>query len=289
VNGVSLLAIGTESYGTWAYNLARSLRFFCPDIPIQLVYEESAVKHVDKSVFDILTPMHRDHSHRGGRLNPSFAKLSMFQYYPGTWDKVMFLDVDTLALADFSDLFEMDSPFKIHTWATTDQKEGVFGNMLWMKIEDMRRIFGLPTQTIPGTNSSFQVMELGQYAESIYEDALAAYYLFESEFSSRDLYMHWGRKTRGAILPDELFFNVALAKKEGYDGWKPILFHTNADGDLRPMDEYVKEGKRFIGYWGDKGYNSTKSRLTYDLLAKKYTGQRQKVDRLLGQKFVNFN
>ena len=291
MQGVSLLAIGKSDYGTWAYNLARSLRFFHPDIQIQLVFEPSAVGGIDTSVFDMLTEMSPEDARRGGRLNPSYAKLKMIDYYPLSWDKVMFLDVDTIAIAPFEHLFdEMVNHFQIHTWEKTDKQEGVFNNMLWMRMEDMRRIFGLPTELIPGTNSSYQIMELNAETEAIYRDALEAYYMFEMGYSSRDLLMHWGRKKSGAILPDELFFNAALAKREGYDQENVMLFHKPSDGDLRPLDDYVNEGKCFMGFWGDKTYNSLKAKMTYDLLVKKYTGQtRPVIDKLLKTKFVNLN
>lgn len=291
MQGVSLLAIGKSDYGTWAYNLAQSLRFFHPQIQIQLVFEQATVRDIDLSVFDLLTEIAPEDARRGGRLNPSYAKLKMIDYYPLMWDKVMFLDVDALAIAPFEHLFDdLNTDFQIHTWGTTTQQEGVFPNMLWMRMEDMRRIFNLPTESIPGTNSSFQLMKLNSVTEGIYRAALDAYYVFEESYSSRDLFMHWGRKQSGAILPDELFFNVALAKHSGYDGIQPILFHTPDKGDMKPLPEYIEQGKRFIGFWGDKTYNSLKSKMTYDLLIKRYTGSKRRViDKLLKTKFVNSN
>jgi hypothetical protein len=289
MQGISLLAIGNPTYGTWAGNLARSLRWFHPDVLIQLVYEDGAVKGTDLSLFDVLTPIDPADARRNGRLNPSWAKLRMVNYYPLSWDKVMFLDVDALAIAPYMHLFDdLDTDYKIHTWATTDQKDGVFGNMLWLKIDDMRRIFDLPTETIPGTNSSFQIMKLGDEAEKIYTEAQEAYLHFEANYSARNLYMQWGkRKIHNAILPDELFFNVALSRRKGYDGWKPILFHNTGDKHM-DLDQAAKEGKCFIGYWGDKGYNSHVARSTYDKLANRYNGVKG-VDRLLKDKFVNHN
>jgi hypothetical protein len=290
MQGISLLAIGNRTYGTWAYHLARSLRWFHPDVLIQLVHEPDTVKDVDTSVFDVMTEIDAQDARRGGKLSPSWAKLRIVNYYPLSWEKVMFLDVDALAIAPFMHLFDLDSEFKIHTWATTDQKDGVFGNMLWLKIHDMRRIFDLPDQVIPGTNSSFQVMKLGDEAEAIYREAQEAYVHFEANYSSRHLHMQWGKKrNHNAALPDELFFNVALARRSGYDGLKPILFHTTGDGRL-DLDEAVKNGKCFLGYWGDKGYNSMESRSTYNRLIKRYSkAPGQVVEGLLKQKFVNFN
>lgn len=291
MQGISLLAIGNPTYGTWASNMAHSLRHFHADAKIQLVYEKATVKDIDTGIFDVLTEIEPEDARRNGKLSPSYAKLRMVEYYPAEWEKVMFLDVDALAIAPFMDLFDrLDSDFKIHTWGVTEQADGIFGNMLWMEIGKMREVFGIPTEPIPGTNSSFQIMKLNDATKKIYRDAQEAYYLFESDYGSRALHMQWGkRRTVNSILPDELFFNVALSKTSGYDGWKPILFHTNKDGHL-DLDEHIKAGKKFIGFWGDKGYNSPMSRSTYDLLVKRYTGQRSKVvDKLLKDKFVNYN
>jgi len=291
MNGISLLAIGNQSYGTWALSLARSIKSF-HDIPIQLVYEEGTVKNIDKTPFDILTPINEAHSRRGGRLSPSFAKLSMYEYFPD-WEKVMFIDVDTLCIAPFLDLFDAvdEVPYKIQTWGKTSQKTGIFKDMLWMKIEHMRKVFNLPDQPIPGTNSSFHLMKLGAEAEGVFSDALKAYHHFEQNCTTKDLYMTWGRKKQNAVYPDELFFNVALAKRDGYDGLNPIKFHLPCNGVFKGVEETVKEGFRFLGFWGDKQYNSRELQQTYSLLIKKYLSKSERVDiaSMLQRKFVVSN
>jgi len=290
MNGLCLLAIGDPSYGHWAYIFAKSVKHFHPDLPIQLVHEPRTISGIEREPFDILTEISPLHSRRGGRLSPSFAKLSMYEYYPD-WEKVMFIDVDTLCIAPFLDLFDIDSDYQIQCAGTTTQESGIYPNMLWMKIENVRRIFGLPTEPIPGVNSSFQVMRLGAAAEAVYQDALRAYYHFEQHGSIKDLYMRWGNKTINPVFPDELFFNVSLATKSGYMGKNPIKFRIPRSGAFEGVQGCIDAGYRFLGFWGDKRLNDRPYQQAFELMVKRYVnpGAVMSIDRLLGGKFVTQN
>jgi len=290
MQGLSLLAIGDQSYGHWAYIFAKSVKHFHPDLPIQLVYEPQTITNIDTGVFDILTEINPFHSRRAGRLSPSFAKLSMYEYYPD-WDKVMFIDVDTLCIAPFLDLFDIDTDYQIQCAGTTVQASGVYPNMLWMKIENVRRIFSLPDQPIPGVNSSFQVMKLGASAEQVYTDALRAYYHFEQHGKAKDLYMRWGKKTVNPVYPDELFFNVSLATKSGYQGANPIHFRIPRNGAFEGLQGCINNGKRFLGFWGDKRLNDKPYQQAFELTLKKYVDPAKvpNITRLLDAKFINVN
>jgi len=291
MQGVSILAIGSPTYGVWAYNLAKSIKHFHPDMPIQLVYEHGAIAGVDRSVFDCFTEINPAHSRRGGRLTPSYAKLNIYEYLPD-WEKVMILDADTICMAEFDLLFDQvneSRPYAIQTWGTTLQKDGIYSDMMWMRIEKMRAIFDLPDQPIPGTNSSFQLLFMGGDAEAVYSDALDAYHHFESNFSIHDMHMSWGRNKTHGVLPDELFFNASLARRSGYDGLSPIKFHQVREGSFKSVGEYCDQGYCFLGLWGDKTYNNAAVRQAYDMLVKKYTGKAGDAKALLRQKFVTRN
>ena len=291
--GLSLLAIGDRSYGTWAYIFAKSVKHFHPDLPIQLVYEPSAVSGINLSGFDVLTEISPAHARRGGRLSPSFAKLSMYEYFP-EWEKVMFVDVDTLCIAPFLDLFDAvspESPFKIQCFGTTTQLTGVYPDMLWMKIDRMREIFNLPDQPIPGVNSSFQLLCPGAEAEAVYTDALRHYYHFEANHSVKDMYMKWGRNTINPVYPDELFFNASLATKTGYQGANPIKFHIPRMGAFEGVNAAIDKGYRFLGFWGDTRLNDHAVQQAFSLLIKKYVDKSEvpNIKNLLQRKFVNSN
>lgn len=62
--GILLLALGQPHYGNYAANLAMSIKFNCPDMPIALIHDEGAIRHIsaDKrlQLFDELIEAPKD-------------------------------------------------------------------------------------------------------------------------------------------------------------------------------------------------------------------------------------
>lgn len=286
MRGFSLIAIGHSTYGEWAINLARSLRYFC-DLPIQLIYEAEAVKTINLKDFDVTTLVKPEDARPGGRLNPSFCKLRMYEYFPQDWETIHFLDVDALCIKDPTPLFDFEHPFGIQVTGVTNQESGVYGNMLWMELKKFREVFGV-VGSVPGTNSSAIIVNRSDEAEQVFTDAQIHYHNFTTNFNSSDLHMRWGRRKDGSgILPDELFFNAALTGKENYSLGTPIKFHTKKMNRWEGIETYKKD-HYYLGYWGNAGYNTSHIQKEYNRIATE-VGGKPKISALLKAKFVNHN
>lgn len=285
MRGIALIVIGSTAYGEWAVNLAHSLRQFC-DLPIQLIYGDSAVKPEWLKSFDELTKINPKDSHPGGRLNPSYCKLRMYEYLCEDWEQILYLDVDALCIKDPTPLFDFPHPFGIQVTGVSDKQSGVDHNMLWMELSRFREIFGVQG-TVPGCNSSMILVRRSDEAEQVFTDAQRHYWNYIKEHNSSELHMRWGRKRDGSgILPDELFFNAALTGKENYSLGTPIKFHTRKIR-WEGADAYKKEFY-FIGYWGNSGHNNLATQKEYNSIVSRFGGV-PKINNLLKSKFVNIN
>jgi len=288
MRGFTLISVGSRYYGEWAYNIARSLRFFLPDCLIQVIYEKDAVSKIDMGIFDIKTEVKTEHCRRNGFLSPGFLKLNLYEYIPKEWEACLYLDVDGLCVSNPIDLLNMDIDYGIQTNGTTTEGSGVYSGMQWMELAKMRNAFGLEkNDPIPGTNSSIQFIKVCEYTEQIFIDALCNYFLFESKMSRKDLLLKWGRKKINQQLPDELFLNSVLAKRKDYSIGQPIYFNLKSSPNFVGEEE-VRKNYKFIGLFGNESFMSKGIKNMYksELVA---MGMKQDLDKLIKNKFVNFN
>jgi hypothetical protein len=101
--GILLIALGAPEYGCMAANLAASIRFGDPDIPIHLMHTDSSVSHLSAAHLALFTSMavcpveYYTTSYRGGRaIEYIKAKTHLYDLTP--YEETLFLDVDMYIL-----------------------------------------------------------------------------------------------------------------------------------------------------------------------------------------------
>ncbi len=107
--GVLLIALGHAQYGKMAYTLASSIKHTSPDVPIHLVYTDSAIAHLNEhqlSVFNTIAEAPHECYHRDRKQEYIKSKTWMYKLSP--FDTTIFLDVDMIWLTKnpISKLFE---------------------------------------------------------------------------------------------------------------------------------------------------------------------------------------
>lgn len=215
MNGVTIIAIGKPQYGGAAYNLALSCKKYCPDIPIQLIYEKSAITHLSKDMlgyFDYLTEIKHAHAYEGAVLMPCKAKIFINEYL--LFDKTLFLDADSVCLKDFRDLFEGEFEFKAKIASVQSVAVEKHKDFHWMHPKDIREHYGLTEEPLYGISTAFMLIKKG--VEGLFEVAQEAYLNRPRITRLRE---QWGRS-----YPDELFFAVALAKSKIDPQTKPVVY-----------------------------------------------------------------
>lgn len=271
MRGVTLLAINNITYSYWAVNMAISIRFHSPSIPINLVADDECKAELNsfhRSLFDKIIDIDRsDMTDKYGNFSPGKAKLNIYKYCE--FEENIFLDGDGLLIKPIEGLFDC---------ATKDVHLQVVGRYteedetwkcIWMGYDELREFYKLGDKfTIFETNTSFIYFKKGEMAGKFFKQA-------EANFTDDSPTHLWGRS-----FPDELAFNVATAQLDYdpcyEDEWRkkvdnifPICFHTKN----KKIDELERECY-LIGCFGGQRSMFKSLYVLYDSLIKKYSKEK---------------
>lgn len=287
MRGVTLLAINNITYSHWAVNMAISIRFHSPSMPINIVVDEvckSELNSFHRSLFDkIIDIEQNDMFDKYGNFSPGKAKLSIYKYCE--FDENIFLDGDGLLIKPIEGLFDCATK-DVHLQVVGRyQEDDLDWKCIWMKWDDLKLL--LPEKfTIFETNTSFLYFKKGEIALKFFEQSL-------SNFTNDSPTHLWGR-----AYPDELAFNLATAQLDldpcyGTEYEKkinnifPICFDTkNKNIDVLETECYL------IGCFGGKMSRFKSLYDLYDMLIKKYCKEKYnfqnqyKSHQLMAQKHV---
>lgn len=232
--GVVLIAFGDVAYYYMAYNLAFSIKFYSPDVPIAIQVAdlrkfEAALSAEKRSYFDEIIEFHYEGS-------PADVKLNIDGFC--VYDRSLYLDVDTFCVKDIAPLFE-----------ELKGKDYVFHNNnadnLWAKQETIRQHYGIEEKTeLYSVNSSVQYIERGEKSFEVFEKARE---LFSNPIPLGSLKNKWGK-----TQPDELYLNVALSvlNHDTYFKNPPVFFATRPS--IQPNE--VQYEYYFLSYFGPRGH-----------------------------------
>ena len=283
--GITLLAIGDRAYYGWAYQMAMSIRFHSPGIPIQLIHcANPRLEPHHRRFFDVFTQIDREDYMEGKRIAPGKAKLSLYKYL--AFDHTVYLDSDGLAIKDIEPLFKIcgNKSFGIQYVDEIPYQEGLHKNMLWATIPEVFEKFGLKhSQTIYATNASFMFIKKGRKCETLYKRLRENYDTLRIKQANR-----WGKTP-----PDELFMNGTLAQlKMTIDDVRPVYFRMfkQSGQDHRWADIVARHF--ILGCWGDDHLNHRSVGRYYDnqveLISREMLGKRRefKFHYLISKKYV---
>jgi len=238
--GILLIALGYDVYGSYAYNLALSLKANNNHIRVCLLYEPSAVSKLTEtelSFFDdmILIPAEE---YKNGQYHR--AKLLAHKYTP--FDYTVYMDVDTIWIPNKNpeDLVNsyLDAEFTIGLNGHYDViGQRIFskaprGYTWWGQPGDMAKYFGIKN-VVPQTVSGYFAFYKSDYCKDIFDKALMAY---DDENAPA---IRWaGGKA------DEYCFNVALGLID-YDQLtaRELFYFDKLNGEMETSEIYNK-------FWG---------------------------------------
>lgn len=229
------MAFGKPIFVEFAFNLALSIRTYCPNYKIQLIHDDYIKELGDRAnFFDILTPIDRADFWDGKRIQAGVAKCNLYKYLH--FEETLYLDVDGLVLKDITQLFEQEQDFKI-------QADG----MHWLNSNSQVERYGV-NEAI-GSNSSVMFIRKGDTAKALFDEALKAINEPIDDIRNGWFGMH----------PDELYLGIAMAKlglKDVYfKGKYPWYLRKSTDNvGFNTFDE-VKENHYGLGVYGNFTYN----------------------------------
>jgi len=266
MKGIVLIAVGGEGYLRWAVNMAASIKYHSPLLPIQLLASKgNYIGALSNSrFFDLVTLVEEeDYRDEKGRLFPAKLKTSFIHYVD--FAEFIYLDVDGCILKDLSPLFE-----KGYTLATDLQ--GVydrsmpepFNHLKWAKPKEIWEHFGLEeTAKLPAINSSFLYIKKSDCVELF---DLAHDLLMNNPLPYEKHWYVWGRQRDTKVSqPDELYLNVAMAKL-GLIPQHEVVIYFRMINDLCEHTDFRQVANEFygIGLFGQLETNHRRMRAMYN-------------------------
>jgi hypothetical protein len=209
--GVVLCAYGKRGYVYSAFNLAYSIKYHSPDLPVTLLHDETIYSELQQwqfQYFDKMQAIPNNVKYRFGKLDPAQIKISVYEFLP--YDYNLFVDVDALALSDWNVIFdELIADGGYYYTHIIGEHKLSYGNeiptMYWAWANDIWRHYNLDNDAIlPSTNSSFQFIKKCSESELLFNRIKSNY---NNPIPLNQLRYQWG-----GAQPDELYLNVALAQ-----------------------------------------------------------------------------
>lgn len=220
--GILLLSFGKPQYGMMAYQLAMSIKYHSPSIPIHLITDQSAVSKLrTMAYFDTVEYIETP-------IDPAQVKIDLYDRLP--FDHTLFMDVDGLCLSEMDSLFvkmmASDKPFQCFVHAYYSEADPPdLPLMVWAKRDTIWEHYKLNGETLPATQSSFLYIRKGEMCERIYRTMQANY---RNRIPLDKLKYKWG-----GGQPDELYLNVTLAQL-GYDPHVDNVIYFANEQTLKP-------------------------------------------------------
>ncbi len=245
--GIVLVAFGEPCYGMAAWNLAVSVKFHSPNLPVFLLHDDRAFSkgNFDFSVFDnqkIIVPDYK---------TPAHTKASIYEHLP--YDENLFIDVDTVCLKDLNPLFD-SLKGKGYAVPVNPKYEG------WADESTVKEHYNL-TSEILHTQTSIQYIEKCELSEKIFSQLQSN---LRNPIPLEKLRHQWG-----GSQPDELYLNVALAQLNVNPpiGEQAIFFGRNIAKDshgktITPAQ--IKDSYYFLSIYGGKNFTRPAYTKIYD-------------------------
>jgi hypothetical protein len=265
--GVVILALGHPYYGCYAFNLAMSIKFSDPQMPVAIAYNESGIRHIDperRAIIDLFLKVDESYFTHNGVINYIRAKLFLDKISP--FEETIVLDADMIWLPQrsISGLFDKVATSQI-----------AIANKGWMKLNEAKEGF---IQWANPADILKAYPELGEsklhnlFSEMIYfKKGEASKSLFEEARKVPDNPGFNFRRFAGG-MPDELALEIAMLKNKtelAYSPLCPFYWEVFEKKNLAHSIMY----QQFYAYSMGGAFLADPVIKFYDNLAKFYTNQ----------------
>lgn len=265
--GINILLIGDPNYAGWAINLAISIKYHSPKVPINLIYQEGLLKHVPSKYFQLFDSSKEiskgDCYDSNGDLQPGLTKINLYPHL--RWDENIYLDLDTLLIKPIEPLFNQmrGSYFDTHYIGQGYAKEENFRQMMWAKASQIWERYGLDEKNpMEFINTSFMYIEKCDTTFSLL--SLVDFYMQDFYIPIDELAHKWGKNAQ----PDELYLSIALhIKNFKLSKSQPLYFSQG----IVPNIADIRERYYLLCLYGDNNWTSKKLQETYDRCVNKYS------------------
>lgn len=229
--GIVILVLGHAYWGRWAYNLAMSLKYTCPEIKISLLYAENGISQIaDRSLFDKLIRVPERYYTNGKYLK---AKTALDKLTP--YKETLCLDADTLWMPRRSvmDLFgELNVDFTMANRSfigLDDDMPDAFG--VWASPNHIKEVFKFKEGKFYNLSSEMIYFKKTPKVGKLFADAFK---IFDDQRINLNKFFYDG-------MPDELPFTISMIKNNLYphaDNYKPFYWEAAEHRQLKGAELY---------------------------------------------------
>lgn len=246
--GVLLIALGHPMYGQLAANLAMSIKFKCPNLPIHLVWADHALTHLTEEklkFFDTMEECPHEMYHRSeeGGDKKAYIKAKVYMYNLSPFKETIFLDVDTIMCPThtLNDAFDRlkDLDFTMENRSRVDlSKVAQHDTYLWASIKDIQDIYGFNDGYLYQLHSEFVYFKRNKKVGEFFKEA-------QKIFDDPKIPM---KHVFNGDIPDEVCFAIAMIKKNFYPHACPYvpLYWFLSDRGKGSSIKYVHDN--YYGY-----------------------------------------
>lgn len=289
MDGIVLLAIGNQSYASWAFNIALSIKYHS-NVPIQLIYQPETIKNLNafhRSFFDILTKIDNNHVYDDSsgkyKLSPARAKLNLYKYLE--FDNNLILDVDGVTVKSLEPIFKLCKNFySVQTTAYMTKTNKPDKVQLWANASQIWGKYRLNDKAMfPIVETGFQFMRKSNQLNQLFSLAMSYY---TNPIPLKEFKITWGKSQ-----PDELYLGVALAELGIKCNFPKEIKSLHATYKDHIVEGEIADKYYMFGLWGNKTLPHDRLKSYYDRLINKYSKKWNrhiefKCRKLLNHKFV---
>lgn len=220
--GILMYIWGKPEYGMMAHQLAMSLKYHSPLIPIHLMTDHVAVSRLrDMRFFDTIEYTHTPS-------DPAGAKIDLYNKLP--FDHTIFLDADGLCVSEMDSVFDQlmkdEKPFRCFVYAHYNQHDPVdMPLMVWARRDVIWDHYNLNGESMPATQSSMLYIRKSELSQEIYRRMAENY--------AHPIPLDQLKNKWGGGQPDELYLNVTLAQMHYDPSFHNIIYFSD-DRTLQP-------------------------------------------------------
>lgn len=221
--GVTILVLGHAYWGRWAYNLAMSLKYTCPEIKISLLYSGDGINQiVDKSLFDKIIKVPSKYYLTDGRLLYLKVKTALNKLSP--YKETIALDADMIWLPKksimslFNELQSVDFTMANRSWMALESESLTDEFGVWASPKHIKEVFKFKEGRFYNLSSEMIYFKKTKEVNKLFADAFK---LFDSEVTLTRFF--------NGGMPDELPFTISMIKNKIYphkDNYKPFYWES---------------------------------------------------------------
>lgn len=238
-HGILLLALGHPYYGDMAFNLAMSLKYTAPNIPITLVTDDAGLRYLtddQRKMFDGILKCPDLYTDFRGR--KSFVKPKVYLNHFTPYKRTIFIDADVIMTPKKSiqDVFD-DCKGQTFTMQNrghldlTDVQDRNANFIIWASTGQIMDAFGFKKGKLYNLSSEFIYWESNKKSDAVFARAQS---LFESPKVKHIDF--------GGGVPDELPFTISMIENNVYphrDVWRPIFWESF--DKVQPQEKIIND------------------------------------------------